>query len=82
MLNPKIHRDLVEMMNNHNLGDYLDGEEPPGLVDDGDELAFTGKLANLGGKLPSETVALKSPEKKSRTVLGKTFRKDTKVIIW
>lgn len=79
----KTHADIIELMNNHNLNDSLDNEEMPEIgFDEPDEPCFTGKLANLGGKLPSESVAVvnekKTPPQKART-LGKTFRKDTKV---
>jgi uncharacterized C2H2 Zn-finger protein/type II secretory pathway pseudopilin PulG len=81
----KTHADIIELMNNHNLNDSLDNEEMPEIgFDEPDEPCFTGKLANLGGKLPSESVAVvnekKTPPQKART-LGKTFRKDTKPII-
>nr|XP_008190673.1 PREDICTED: uncharacterized protein LOC661951 isoform X2 [Tribolium castaneum] len=74
------HSDIVELMNNHNLNDSLDNEEMPELgFDEVDEPVFTGKLANLGGKLPSEMVEKKA--KPPSNTLGKTFRKETKPII-
>lgn len=49
----KSSNDLVAMMNNHNLNDSLESEMPP-TFDEPDEPFISGKLANLGGKLPSE----------------------------
>ncbi|XP_044264716.1 zinc finger C2HC domain-containing protein 1C isoform X2 [Tribolium madens] len=75
------HSDIVEMMNNHNLSDCLDNEQMPDLgFDEVDESVFPRKLANLGGKLPSEKVEKKASKPPGNT-LGKTFRKETKPII-
>lgn len=51
-------KDLVSMLNNHNLNDNLDDEELPNFeIDEYDEAAFTGKLRNVGGRLRSENEA-------------------------
>lgn len=76
------HTDLVELMNNHNLDDSIENEEMPQIgFDSPDDLGFTRKLSNLGGKLPSESAPKVSDEKNkiSGNTLGKTFRKETKV---
>lgn len=50
--------ELVAMMNDHNLNDSLDNEVPPEF-EEPDEPFVSGKLANLGGKLPSEITPAK-----------------------
>lgn len=48
-------RDLVALLNSHNLNDNLDDEELPNFgIDEGDDTNFSGKLSNVGGRLPSE----------------------------
>ncbi|XP_065168295.1 zinc finger C2HC domain-containing protein 1C isoform X2 [Atheta coriaria] len=66
------HEDLVKIMNKNNINDDLEDEVMPriGFDDLGyDEDIFTGKLANVGGKLPSQIVVQKS-EVKSTTKPG------------
>lgn len=76
----KSSNDLVTMMNNHNLHDTLDSEAPPHF-EEPDEVLFSGKLANLGGKLPSENGVLKRSVPYSITAATKTpaVKKETKV---
>lgn len=54
------HNNLIDMINSQSLNDDLDNEEMPqiGLNDDfnGKPLYMTGKLSNVGGKLPSQMV--------------------------
>ncbi|XP_063921154.1 zinc finger C2HC domain-containing protein 1C-like isoform X2 [Zophobas morio] len=80
----KAQFDIIDMMNNQNLNDTLDNEEMPQLeVDELDETMFTGKLTNVGGRLPSEVaknLEQNTTESKPNS-LGKTFRKETKPII-
>lgn len=76
----KSPNDLVTMMNNHNLHDTLDNEVPPHF-DEPDEVLFSGKLTNLGGKLPSENGVPKRSEPYPMTAATKTavVKKETKV---
>lgn len=47
--------DLIAMMNNHNLAESLDNQRLPDFgFDEIDDVPVKGKLANLGGKLPSQ----------------------------
>lgn len=75
--------DLVDMMNNHNLNDSLDNEVPPHF-DEPDHVLFSGKLANLGGKLPSE-IGISNSKRSvpyTTTITAKTTpvaKKETKV---
>ncbi|KAI4467997.1 zinc finger c2hc domain-containing protein 1c [Holotrichia oblita] len=58
--------DLVNLMNNHNLGNNIDDEEMPNVeLDDSDEPAFTGKLANVGGILVSQIETNRKSEQKN-----------------
>lgn len=57
-------RDLVALINGHNLESNLDDEEMPSLSSDGVD-AFTGKLTNVGGKPPSQSVGAKKLEVKT-----------------
>lgn len=78
------HSDIVELMNNHNLDESIENEQMPQIgFDSPDDLSFTKKLSNLGGKLPSETAfkVLEEKHKLGGNTLGKTFRKETKVSI-
>lgn len=73
-------RDIIEMLNNHNLNDSLENEQMPEIgFDEPDEPYFTGKLVNLGGKLPSENVKNEKKTTNKSSTLGKTFRKESKV---
>ncbi|XP_017784087.1 PREDICTED: uncharacterized protein LOC108567882 isoform X2 [Nicrophorus vespilloides] len=65
------HKDIVDMMNNHNLEDKLDDEELPqiGFDEFEEPTIVTGKLANVGGKLPSQVAA---PKKKPPQPTAKT----------
>lgn len=75
------NHDLVTMMNNHNLNDSLDDEVLPSF-DEPDEPLFRGKLANLGGKLPSEN-GLSKPSVPYTFTTTKTpaVKKETKVCV-
>ncbi|XP_030766989.1 zinc finger C2HC domain-containing protein 1C isoform X2 [Sitophilus oryzae] len=49
------HNNLIDMMNRQNLNGNLDNEEMPQIgFDEEKPLYFKGKLANVGGKLPSQ----------------------------
>lgn len=63
--NSNSHRDVIEMLNNHNLNDHLDNEEMPKIgFDEVDEInvpqtnknsVSLGKLSNLNGSRRIET---------------------------
>lgn len=75
--------ELVALMNNHNLNDSLDNEMPPHFEEQNQPI-FCGKLANLGGKLPSENgitkrsvpyTAAKAPVVKKEAKVSNTLAK-------
>lgn len=62
----KQDNDLVNLMNNHNLGNNIDDEEMPNIgLDEVDEPIFIGKLSNVGGVLPSQVETNRKAEKKN-----------------
>lgn len=80
----KSPNDLVAMMNNHNINDNLDSEVPP-QFDEPDEAFISGKLANLGGKLPSENGFSKKhvPFTVAAVAKAPATKKETKVsYVW
>lgn len=72
--------DLVTMMNDHNLNDTLDEEVPP-TFHEPEEPFVAGKLANLGGKLPSENGSSKRavPYSVAETAKSPAAKKEAKV---
>lgn len=80
--------DLIAMMNNHNLAESLDNERLPDFgFDEIDDVPVKGKLANLGGKLPSQNgfskksldVPLKVEKTESKPYQLSTGKAETKV---
>ncbi|KAK9751761.1 hypothetical protein QE152_g4644 [Popillia japonica] len=62
----KQDNDLVNLMNNHNLGNNIDDEEMPNIgLDEVDEPIFIGKLSNVGGVLPSQVETNRKAEQKN-----------------
>ncbi|CAH1124041.1 unnamed protein product [Ceutorhynchus assimilis] len=69
--------NLIEMLSNHNLND-LDSEELPEINFNGNRHS-TGKLANVGGKLPSQKIdtKLNGAKTESKVVSKKPIAKPT-----
>ncbi|XP_049817086.1 zinc finger C2HC domain-containing protein 1C isoform X2 [Aethina tumida] len=70
--------DLIEMMNRNNIDDDLDNEILPQIGFDDDEPYMRGKLANVGGKLPSQTVTKPEPRAPSKPNGVATVTRDSK----
>lgn len=72
-------KDLISLMNDHNIDDSLESEEMPSLLyDEPDEISNYSTYSNVGKRSPSQNQFAKKPE--SKTIVKNNVRKPTTIV--